>query len=427
MLGLAFAAFGVFEVDPSYSVRYLERNALIENVDLVAGGIAQAFDPQRRVGLGIVGAVGFWLLATGGWRRLRFDGGLPALWGLFGVWACASVAWSDDPTLTARRLAVLGLLAVGAAGVATCCSLEDVARVGFVGGLFIITAGLGCEVALKTFHPEEGGYRFAGVMNPIGTAIAASIVLLSVPLLLRTVRRQRTALFGGATLGLVLMLLTRSRGPVVAFVLGYVSYAVLTWTARWKIGVAGILVVVASMGVMVHANRILDIGPEIVLLGRDSSEIETLTGRVPLWQYVAQYVNERPVLGFGYNSFWTPTRFTAVARATGFNVADVHSSYLGLLLGLGYPGAVLGCGLLVGAMIGAWAKWRRTGEAGFAFALAVLMAHAVNGLLLSVFLSEDFSSFVAMVVMIHVSVVRPVALEAVSSLGEAGGRGGGSR
>ena len=61
-----------------------------------------------------------------------------------------------------------------------------------------------------------------------------------------------------------------------------------------------------------------------------------------MWSIVLEYVNERPILGYGYNSFWTAGRFVEIASYTTFHVADIHNSYLGVLLGLGYPGAICG-------------------------------------------------------------------------------------
>jgi O-antigen ligase len=64
------------------------------------------------------------------------------------------------------------------------------------------------------------------------------------------------------------------------------------------------------------------------LLGRD----ETLTGRTEVWSAVMHAMNERPLLGYGFGSFWTD------ARRDLYEIPTAHSGYLDILLELGEVG-----------------------------------------------------------------------------------------
>jgi exopolysaccharide production protein ExoQ len=68
----------------------------------------------------------------------------------------------------------------------------------------------------------------------------------------------------------------------------------------------------------------------------------TLTGRVFIWDFVETQTALRPLLGWGYHSFWF-VPFSPSQTATGF-VRDMpasHSGYLDVRLELGYVGLVL--------------------------------------------------------------------------------------
>jgi O-antigen ligase len=63
---------------------------------------------------------------------------------------------------------------------------------------------------------------------------------------------------------------------------------------------------------------------------------------LPVWQdCLENFALKRPILGFGYTTFWTPDRITKVSDEAGWGVSAAHSAYLELLLDLGVPGVAL--------------------------------------------------------------------------------------
>jgi Lipid A core - O-antigen ligase and related enzymes len=83
------------------------------------------------------------------------------------------------------------------------------------------------------------------------------------------------------------------------------------------------------------------------LLGRDTS----LTGRIPVWNYILQnVVSRRPVLGYGYSVMWN-LMGVRVQLATLFNWTDQvligDNGFLDILLHLGVVGVLTILGLIV--------------------------------------------------------------------------------
>jgi exopolysaccharide production protein ExoQ len=74
------------------------------------------------------------------------------------------------------------------------------------------------------------------------------------------------------------------------------------------------------------------------LLGKDSS----LTGRTVIWPYVIEAIGDRPILGWGFWAFWSPSnpRSIEISREVGFGfqLPSAHNGVLELLLQIGVVG-----------------------------------------------------------------------------------------
>jgi exopolysaccharide production protein ExoQ len=79
----------------------------------------------------------------------------------------------------------------------------------------------------------------------------------------------------------------------------------------------------------------------LALLGRNTA----LSGRIPLWQHVlAEYVSERPILGYGLGAFWDSLSIrVATAQAIGsrLRIEIGDNGWLDVLLGVGGIGLAL--------------------------------------------------------------------------------------
>jgi exopolysaccharide production protein ExoQ len=114
-----------------------------------------------------------------------------------------------------------------------------------------------------------------------------------------------------------------------------------SWVSRREVYrfvlLAAVIVIGVGVLIAVNADAILS------LLGRDVS----LTGRTTIWNILMISVHKRPLLGYGYQAFWsggTSEGMNAVIAEHGmmhFFGAYAHSGYLSVLLEEGFIGLVL--------------------------------------------------------------------------------------
>jgi O-antigen ligase len=71
-------------------------------------------------------------------------------------------------------------------------------------------------------------------------------------------------------------------------------------------------------------------------MGRDP----TLTGRTDLWKILLS-VNEHPLLGAGYESFWLGERLEKIWEILPWRANEAHNGYLEIFLNLGLVGLAL--------------------------------------------------------------------------------------
>src|SRR5262249_19791605 len=97
---------------------------------------------------------------------------------------------------------------------------------------------------------------------------------------------------------------------------------------------ACLLVVAVSVGGLVDAQAILGMFSRT----GDADEVMTMTGRTELWSFVWEKIAQRPVFGYGFNSF------EAVAADEWFGSADAgvatHSNILQALFTVGIIGTL---------------------------------------------------------------------------------------
>jgi O-antigen ligase len=79
----------------------------------------------------------------------------------------------------------------------------------------------------------------------------------------------------------------------------------------------------------------------LLLLGRDPN----LTDRAIIWDLIVPYIASKPVLGYGFGSFWAGGYVATFIERWGF-IGNAHSGYLEALLNGGFIGFTLLIGLL---------------------------------------------------------------------------------
>jgi O-antigen ligase len=137
-----------------------------------------------------------------------------------------------------------------------------------------------------------------------------------------------------------------------------------------------------AMAVSVNVEAALE------LVGKDTS----LTGRVPLWEFLLDQARERPWLGYGYSAFWLgwtgPSEF--VSHVTGgWYPSHAHNGLLNLGLQLGLTGVVLFLLGMASAVHRALRSLRDGPPAGGVFSLSMLSLLLLTSISESTILTHD--------------------------------------
>jgi exopolysaccharide production protein ExoQ len=127
---------------------------------------------------------------------------------------------------------------------------------------------------------------------------------------------------------------------------GLGAFACLRFLKKWEVRPRpGLFVVVLAcimgLGIITPLVQGATVGSFTSLLGRNS----TLTGRTDLWVGLLPEAAQQPILGYGFSSFWTPTRHAAHI------VGEAHNGYLEVLLGLGVVGLVFTLTFLLATLV----------------------------------------------------------------------------
>lgn len=330
------------------------------------------------------------------WRRRQTPALLRWMWPVvayFG-YCLLSVGWSNIPDVAGKRwIKSLGDLAM----VLVVATEPDIAaalrRVASRTGILLLPASV---MAIRYFPQIGRGFDVDGNPSNVGLtlnknalgAIAfllATVALWQVLSLARATSRgrRRRLLAQSAILafGIYLLHTAHSATSVAAALFGAALLLAFSLPALCKpAAVHGLVAFIVLSGLLAFA-----LGAEGSVthdLGRQSN----LTGRTYIWQAVLAQAAEHPLLGVGFESFWTgPNDFKILQRLPAGMIAnESHDGYvevyaeLGLaglgimlwLLGAGYRRAAAamasdaGVGRLLVALIAALAIYNIT-EAGF--------------------------------------------------------------
>ena len=379
--------------------------------EMHGGVIDRAFISQERSGqvprqiaylmLGGLGALGMWRATRKGWLALRWNGPLTASLGALLVWAGLSVAWSDTPAITLKRLFVVGLMLLGATGLALNWSKRQMLAFIAVSAALQVCVGVAAEAMYGYLTPWAGDYRFGGTLHWNQQGYLCLVGALAA-LCLRRARYSALASFL-----LVMMLATRSRGALIGLAVALVLGWVLVLQPVAKVGAvlaAGTLL--AAMMMTGVASRVGD------ALNRNGEGAENLTGRAPLWDELMTYVARRPWTGYGYEGFWTDNTIDDVSGHQHWSIDAAHSGYVEGMLTLGYVGVALHTfALLVAAWVGV-RQYLRTRELVFWLGAALCLIYLVGGYLEAILIVKPSPISFYLAMLLAVMTVRAGAARA---------------
>lgn len=140
-------------------------------------------------------------------------------------------------------------------------------------------------------------------------------------------------------LTIALVLLSTSKSSLLGLGVGLGILALALWMKQgMRIGLVTLWIGVCVGGVLA---AILLLAPEFVfgLLGRDA----TLTGRTDIWVALANNIEQKPWLGYGYGAFWAPESVPGnwVREALQWDAPTAHNGWIEVTIALGFVGLAL--------------------------------------------------------------------------------------
>lgn len=258
----------------------------------------------------------------------------------------ASALWSDSPMLSFRRsVSLLGCFLFGSYAYYRFGAQRFIYLVALIGGisafsslvLLLVNPSLAYDSTYFETSAIRGVYaqkNSLSAYNTIGLCASIAIVFLERYLSPSMKVVMATLSF----LMLLTLMLSRGMSAVAAFVLMFLVFLIYFDRISWR---ARLLLAYLFMMVLILGAFMLYVDPtgSLSLVGKDT----TLTGRWEVWTEALRAIRLKPILGFGYDSFWDPTlsRTRYVWHMIGWAAPNAHSGYLELLLGVGTVGTVL--------------------------------------------------------------------------------------
>jgi exopolysaccharide production protein ExoQ len=295
--------------------------------------------------------------------------------------ATVSVIWSDYRQWTAAAALLSIVTAVGALSLAISFTLRELMRLLGHALRIILAASIVFELVVALFvrhpftpwwtdysgqkiHPAEywsrdlllHGDRIQGIMGNsdlLGFVALLGVIVFALEFASRSMRRGWSGFW--IIVALADIALTRSATVAVAAVAVAVAALVLVLLRRARTdrnrriigGISIIAIVLGAVAAIVFRADLLR------LLNKSS----TLTGRTDIWAEVIRLASQRPVLGWGWISYWVPGLAPfdrPVFRIGGIQYLQAHDAWLDLWLQLGVVGVVVFAAFALSALVRSW-------------------------------------------------------------------------
>jgi O-antigen ligase len=336
---------------------------------------------RRQITIPLLALVGLaFFYSSRGWRY-KWYGPLLVTTLLFAGWLAMSVLWSAALPLAMRHLVILVLFFLGAYGMVVKWPRDLLVSFVAVATSVQVLAGVITEIYLGAFAPWDPGYRFSGNLHPNGQGQLCAVLVIVCLATLKSRIRFKLLFFVLAVMGFICLVLTKSLTSMAGFVAGFTVYSFLRVSRqrRWRLIYLGVMSLMVA-GLLLSAEG-LSLDPISAMTGRDPESMTSFTGRVPLWIECMHYAFERPVLGFGYEGFWTYDRNYEMNTILYWTAGTAHSAYIDLWLQLGIVGLILHTILVVLVFRRAAGLHGSTHAPEYAAAAAVAFQYLVFGAL----------------------------------------------
>lgn len=316
-------------------------------------------------------------------RGKTFRWNLPIVFmAIYLVWAGVSAAWSIDTGTTVRRFTLVVCSTIGCFGFCKLIDVKDAVFAAVLVSLGYLGIGIAAELALGTFHPHHGEYRFAGSMHPNIQGANLAMGCIAAYTMTRIKPKFKVVFYGIFSFLFLFLILTKCRSatagvPVALVVIWLASQSVRNIVlglaaSFWLVSFTSLICIISNFN-PIAANS------EVLLLGRGEETGTSLTGRLPLWLDLAGYILDRPFQGYGFKAFWNSRNITDVAVGQEWVISEAHSSYIDTTLQLGIVGAILLALTAFSMFFYSAITYRKTLQPGYLFLVGGVFFCIVRG------------------------------------------------
>ncbi len=297
------------------------------------------------------------------WRQTLFAITSTPLVLLLMVMVPLSSLWSIAPSKTINAsISMIGTLQFGLY-IATRYSLKDQVRIlavmfgvsnllSFIFGIVFRKYGVMSAVHAGKWR---GIYSHKNQLGKMMALCSGIFVLIGIS---EPLKRHRYLGWFGLFSALVLIQLSQSKSPliniallVIVSQLGQILRLPNKWMNRGMVWVS-----VVGINAYFYWNDI--VVNVLGALGKDT----TLTGRTDVWEFVIDRIKDRPILGYGFGTFWNGLNGESayVIRSVRWPVPDSHNGFLDLCIDLGLVGLALYAWIVFQTLVKAIALMRVT-------------------------------------------------------------------
>lgn len=266
---------------------------------------------------------------------------LPFLMALLAVCAL-SFLWSIDPGLSMRRSLAIVMTTVAGLYIGTRYSWQTLLRAfaltWLIVGLISLFTGLLVPSFGRMQDVHEGAWQgLYFEKNQLGGHMARAALFAGFLAIMD--QKYRWHWGGLLLLTIALVLLSTSKSSLLGLGVGLGILALALWMKQGlRLGLVTLWIGVCVGSVLA---AILVLAPEFVfgLLGRDA----TLTGRTDIWVALADNIEKKPWLGYGYGAFWAPESVPGnwVREALQWDAPTAHNGWIEVTIALGFVGLAL--------------------------------------------------------------------------------------
>ena len=273
---------------------------------------------------------------------------------LFVALAVLSIAWSIDPSLSARRLvrmftivlACTAFVLIGWHARRYQGIVRPILTLMLLGSILFGLAFPQLAIHQETSAELVGAWRgLANHKNGLGALSCIALIFWFHAWLAREVRFLSA--LAGCALAVTCLVLSRSSTSLAATVVVMILLAMLVRSPRVLRPCVPFLVSILVAALLVYALAILNLIPGLGTLMAPITLLTdkvTFTGRAEIWAIIADHIRWHPFLGTGYGAYWTGVpvagteSYEFVWRMRSFYPGSAHNGYLEIVNDLGWVG-----------------------------------------------------------------------------------------